>query len=80
MMICDLCGQQKDCQHREIEEREYDICAQCWNPIAVKLKGKGRPKKDRETVFLPAPPIKEPERKEQDPKPGEPPKIWGTAQ
>jgi len=34
--------------------KKYDICSGCWNPLAQKLKGKGRAK-DREIVFLPAP-------------------------
>jgi hypothetical protein len=54
MIICDLCGEAKDCLQREIEGEEYDICSKCWNPFAQKLKGKGRVK-NRETVFLPPP-------------------------
>jgi hypothetical protein len=76
MILCDLCGQAKECQQREIEGKEYDICSECWKPFAEKLKGKGRVKKERETVFLP-PLTKEPERQEPKPLPGEPPKIWG---
>jgi hypothetical protein len=76
MILCDLCGQARECVPREIERKEYDICAECWKPLAQKLKGKGRTKKDRETVFLP-PLTKEPERPEPKPMPGEPPKIWG---
>jgi hypothetical protein len=26
-----------------IEGKEYDICPECWNPLAQKLNGKGRP-------------------------------------
>jgi len=76
MILCDLCGQARECVPREIERKEYDICAECWKPLAKKLKGKGRTKRDRETVFLPPLP-KEPERPEPKPMPGEPPKIWG---
>jgi hypothetical protein len=76
MILCDLCGQSKECQQREIEDKQYDICSECWKPFAEKLKGKGRMKKERETVFLP-PLTKEPERREPKPLPGEPPKIWG---
>jgi ribosome-binding protein aMBF1 (putative translation factor) len=54
MIICDLCGETKDCLHREIEGKQYDICSECWSPFALKLKGKGRAK-NRETVFLPPP-------------------------
>ena len=76
MIFCDLCGQAKECTPRQIEGKEYDICADCWNPLAEKLKGKGRVKKQRETVFLP-PTKTEPEPSESRPGPGEPPKIWG---
>ena len=77
MILCDLCGQAKKCRQREIEGAEYDICSDCWKPLAEKLKGKGRVKRERETVFLP-PLIKEPEPKETKPSPKEPPKIWGS--
>jgi len=76
MILCDLCGQAKDCTPRQVEGKEYDICADCWNPLAEKLKGKGRVKKQREMVFLP--PLKtEPEPPPMKPGPKEPPKIWG---
>ena len=78
MILCDLCGETKQCRPREIEGKEYDICSDCWSPLAQKLKGKGREIKERETVFLP-PVIQEPEPKETKPAPGEPPKIWGHA-
>jgi ribosome-binding protein aMBF1 (putative translation factor) len=76
MILCDLCGQAKECQQKQIEGKEYDICSECWNPLAEKLKGKGRTKKEREVVFLP-PLTKGQERQEPKPVPGEPPKIWG---
>jgi hypothetical protein len=77
MIICDLCGQTKTCLLREIEGKEYDICADCWTPLEKKLKGKGRPK-NPETVFLPPPrQVKEREDDEPNPLPGAPPKIWG---
>ena len=77
MIVCDLCGETKDCLQKEIEGKEYDICAECWNPLAQKLKGKGRAK-SRETVFLPPPrTFKEREGDEPEPLPGEPPKIFG---
>jgi hypothetical protein len=77
MIICDLCGQTKICLPKEIEGKEYDICSECWTPLAERLKGKGRPN-NRETVLLP-PPRKVKEREEEEPKPlpGELPKIWG---
>jgi ribosome-binding protein aMBF1 (putative translation factor) len=78
MIICDLCGETKDCLRKEIEDREFDICSECWNPFAQKLRGKGRVK-SRETVFLPPPRvIKEREIEEPEAPPGEPPMIWGA--
>ena len=75
MIICDLCGKSKDCLQKEIEGKEYDICPECWKPIAERLKGKGRAGK-REVVILPPPRVSE---QEDEPKPGELPKIWGAA-
>jgi ribosome-binding protein aMBF1 (putative translation factor) len=43
MIICDLCGEAKNCLQKEIEGKEYDICSECWNPFAQRLKGE-RPK------------------------------------
>ena len=77
MIVCDVCGESKDCLQKEIEGKQYDICAECWNPLAQKLKGKGRPK-HREFVFLPQPKFKEPEEEATKPLPGEHPKIWGV--
>jgi hypothetical protein len=77
MILCDLCGQAKECLPKMIEAKEYDICAECWNPVAEKLKGKGRAKKERDLVFLPAVGPDEPRWEEPKPVPGEPPKIWG---
>jgi ribosome-binding protein aMBF1 (putative translation factor) len=77
MVLCDLCGEAKQCEPKDIEGKEYDICRDCWNLLAAKLKGKGRVKKEREMVFLP-PPATAPETKEPTPSPGEPPKIWGS--
>lgn len=54
VIVCDLCGGAKDCLRKEIEGKEYDICSKCWNPLAQKLRGKGRVK-NPETVFLPPP-------------------------
>jgi hypothetical protein len=75
MLLCDLCGEVKRCLPREIEGKQYEICSACWNPLAKKLKGKGRVAKEREMVFLP-PLIPAPAPKEFQPLPGEPPKIW----
>ena len=73
---CDLCGETKECRQKEIDGKEYDICADCWKPLAEKLSGKGKVKKSQETVLLPPSRVIE---KEDEPKPmpGEPPKIWG---
>ena len=80
MIACDLCGESKECLQKEIDDKEYDICVECWNALAEKLKGKGRERKCREIVFLPPPTvIREREDEEPKPRPGEPPKIWGSA-
>jgi hypothetical protein len=78
MILCDLCGEAKECLPRHIEGKEYDICSECWSPFAQKLKGKGRKARELETVFLPPLP-KEPEPPEVKHQPGHPPKIWGAA-
>jgi ribosome-binding protein aMBF1 (putative translation factor) len=78
MIVCDLCGQARECLPKDIDGREYDICAECWESLSAKLKGKGRVRKRPERVFLP-PIAKEPERQEPKP-PLEPPKIWGGLQ
>ncbi len=75
MIICDLCGKAKECFEKEIEGKEYDICSDCWNPLAAKLAGKGRARRKRETVLLPATQPQEPEQPK--PRPEHPPKIWG---
>jgi len=77
MIICDLCWDGKDCLQKEIAGKQYDICAECWNPLAQKLTGKGRTKY-RETVFLPEPRRKAREEEPPEPLPGEPPTIWGN--
>ncbi len=76
MIVCDLCGQPKECLQKEIDGREFDICVDCWQPFEEKLKGKGRVQRKRETVFLPPTPAPQPE--EQRTAPGLPPKIFGT--
>jgi ribosome-binding protein aMBF1 (putative translation factor) len=75
MILCDWCGQAKECLQKEIDGREFDICADCWRPIEEKLKGKGRQKRRQDMVFLP--PQTAPEREPDDPKrPPGPPKIF----
>ncbi|HYZ86522.1 MAG TPA: hypothetical protein VE621_19065 [Bryobacteraceae bacterium] len=76
MVTCDLCGQPKECLPKFIEGKEYDICSDCWKPLAEKLQGKGRVKSERPIVLLPPQP-KEPEPEITKPNPGQPPKIWG---
>lgn len=73
---CDLCGEIKECFQRDIEQKQYDICAECWEALEVKLRGKGRAKKVRETVLLPLGGPQRPGERTK-PMPGEPPKIWG---
>lgn len=78
MLVCDVCGEAKDCSKREIEHKEYDICAACWEPLAAKLKGKGRAARKRDIVLLPSssPQPEAPEPK--TPHPDFPPKIWSS--
>jgi len=77
MIKCDLCGEVTRCLPKEIEGKQYEICSSCWNPLAKKLRGKGRLVEEREMVFLP-PLTTAPEPKEIKPAPGEPPKIWSS--
>ncbi len=76
MLLCDLCDQAKDCLQKEIDGKEYDICHDCWKSLSEKLKGKGRAKQHRDTVFLPS---DEPEKQKRTRLPGEPPEIWSGA-
>lgn len=80
MITCDLCGKEKDCMQKEINGKEYDICSECWEPLAQKLKGRER-EKLREMVLLPPRAIKEREEEESTPHalPGRPPVIQGEA-
>jgi ribosome-binding protein aMBF1 (putative translation factor) len=78
MILCDLCGERKECLQKEIDGREFDICADCWRPLEEKLKGKGRVKRQREMVVLP--PQTAPESGGPKSPPGLPPKIFGAAE
>jgi ribosome-binding protein aMBF1 (putative translation factor) len=78
MILCDLCDRVKQCMQKEIDGKEFDICADCWRPLEEKLKGKGRAKKTRQIVFLP--PRAAPETEEPKAPPGLPPKILGAAE
>ena len=80
MIICDLCGKQKECLQKEIEGREFDVCADCWRPLEEKLKGKGRVKRKPEMVFLPPRTALEPEPGDPKTPPDLPPKIFGSAE
>jgi len=75
MIHCDLCGKVTRCLPKEIEGKQYEICSACWNPLAKKLKGKGRAIKEREMVFLP-PLTVALEPREIKPLPGGPPTIY----
>jgi hypothetical protein len=77
MIVCDLCDQVKECSSRLIENREYDICAQCWEALAERLKGKGR-EKSSEIVCLP-PPTPSPDRKDEPEPPPNLPRVFGVA-
>ena len=50
MIVCDLCGEERKCTSRQIEDREFDICEACWRPLAEKLSGKGRRKYEAEEL------------------------------
>ena len=77
MIICDLCGAEKECLPKEIEGREYDICTRCWEPIEEKLKGKGRARNKPAPVYVPA---TIPEPAEPPFRHGLPPKIIAMTQ
>jgi hypothetical protein len=74
---CDLCREVRDCTQRTIERSEYDICADCWEGLTVKLKDRGRPKQERPPVTTAAPPPVLPELplERKRPFPGQPPEI-----
>ncbi|HET7208200.1 MAG TPA: hypothetical protein VFI95_16615 [Terriglobales bacterium] len=77
---CDLCDEIRECTQREIEHTEYDICAECWEALSAKLKGKGRPK-HVDAIAAPANPVAEPTREPKEkPFPGSPPTIYGGAE
>ena len=42
MMSCDLCGKSAECLQKEIDGEEFDVCVDCWHPLAEKLSSKGR--------------------------------------
>ena len=71
---CDLCGRIRECLEIQIDGKEYDVCAECWL-VLTELKGKGRPVRERDMIFLP-PPAAPAEEEPEKPFPGQPPKIW----
>jgi hypothetical protein len=77
---CDLCDEVRECSQRELERTEYDICAECWDALMRKLKGKGRTERRREIVTLPIPATPAPEAEPKKPFPGTPPIITGTTE
>ena len=73
---CDLCDQIKNCGEKEIEGRFYHICLECWTPLEVKLKGKGRAR-DKEKIEPPSLSVQTDDSQEKEiPFPGQPPKTW----
>jgi hypothetical protein len=52
MVVCDLCGQRIECFQRDIEGKRYDICSDCWSPLAKKLEGKGKRKEDQKPSLV----------------------------
>ena len=77
---CDLCNEIRDCTQRVIGDKEYDICSECWNSLAEKLKGKGRAKRPNENIVLPALPVTHsPEGPKPSRFPGSPPTIFSSA-
>jgi hypothetical protein len=52
MVVCDLCSQGTECCQREIEGMRYEICAECWSPLAKKLEGKGKQSESPEKKLI----------------------------
>jgi len=79
---CDLCNEIRDCTQRDIGDKEYDICSQCWTSLLAKLEAKGRSRRIRDCVTLPTYPLPEaPHEPKQPPMPGAQPTIYdGTDQ
>lgn len=77
---CDFCNEIRDCTERIIEGVEYDVCAECWNSLVEKLKGKGRSIKPREIISLPAPRVPDsPGEPKPSRFPGAPPIVYASA-
>jgi len=78
VILCDLCGEEKECVQKEIDGRQFDLCTDCRRALEEKLRGKGRVKKTRDIVFLPPRTVLDPE--ESKTAPGLPLKILGGGQ
>ncbi len=40
-MRCDLCGKTAKCvEKKHIEDKDFEICECCWQPLSEKLSGK----------------------------------------
>jgi hypothetical protein len=72
--VCGLCDQIRECIPREIDGQEYDICSECWDALAEKLRGKGR--KPKLEVLITSPPDVPRHEPDEKPFPGVPPKVW----
>jgi hypothetical protein len=72
---CVLWGNQEVLAQRDRAPRVR--CVRVWKALESKLQGKGRPRRNREWVWLPpvqAPSIEAPTKAV----PGHPPTIWGS--
>jgi len=77
---CDMCNEIRDCAQRIIEDKEYDICSDCWNSLIQRLTGKGRAKRPRELISVPPPRVPDsPDEPKPSRFPGAPPTIYGSA-
>jgi hypothetical protein len=41
LILCDLCGKSKECLQKQIDDKGFDICADCWRPLEEELKEGG---------------------------------------
>jgi hypothetical protein len=65
---------------RLIEDKEYDVCSDCWTSLVQRLQGKGRPKRDNEIITLPQPRVPDsPDEPKPSRFPGAPPTVYGSA-
>ena len=54
VIICDLCGEAKDCLQKEIEDKEYDICFRMLEPVRTKAEGEKQSEGSGNCVFTTA--------------------------